>query len=132
DACKLLDANSLATVPGIDANQADAGFGDWECKWSSNSTNTTVDVRFDRNSPLTAADGKPVQIGSRPAFVQPGDDGPGTCAVEVEHRTYTSTNVDPLAEIVRVAVAGSGLQSQLCGTATQLAGAVVAHLPAAS
>jgi hypothetical protein len=132
DACKLLDATSLATVPGIDANQADAGFGDWECKWSSNSTNTTVDVRFDRNSPLTAADGTPVQIGSRPAFVQPGDDGPGTCAVEVEHRTYTSTNVDQLAEIVRVAVAGSGLQSQLCGTATQLAGAVVAHLPAAS
>jgi hypothetical protein len=134
DACKLLDGTSLAIVPGIDANQADARFADWECKWSSNSTNTTVDVRFDRNSPLTAADGSPVQIGSRPAFVQPGDDGPGTCAVEVEveHRTYTSTNVNQIAEIVRVAVAGSALQSQLCSTATQLAGAAVTHLPPAS
>jgi hypothetical protein len=132
DACRLLDTTSLATVPGVDANQADARFGDWECRWSSNSTNTTVDVRFDRNSPLTSANGTPAQIGSRPAYVQPGDDGPGTCAVEVEHRTYTSTSGDQLAEIVRVTVAGAGLQSQLCGTATQLSSAVVAHLPPAS
>jgi hypothetical protein len=72
-----------------------------------------------------------MQIGSRPAFLEPGDDGPGTCTVEIEHRTYTSPNEDQLAEIVRLTVAGPGLQSQLCGTATQLAGAVVAHLPAA-
>ncbi len=74
----------------------------------------------------------PMQIGSRPAFLEPGADGPGTCSVEIEHRTYTSTNEDQLAEIVRVTVAGSGVQSQLCGTATQLGSSVVAHLPAAS
>jgi hypothetical protein len=131
DACHLLNASDLAVVPGIDATQADAGFGDWECGWSSNSTNTTVDVRFDRNSPLTASDGTPIQVGSRPAFMMPADDGPGTCAVEVEHRTYTDPNADQIAEIVRVAVqGGSQLQSQLCGTATQLANSAAAKLPA--
>jgi serine/threonine protein kinase len=130
DACKLLDANALTAVPGIAADQSEASFGDWECSWTSNTTNTTVALRFDRNSPLTAADGTPMQIGSRPAFLEPGDDGPDTCAVEIEHRTYTSPNEDQLSEIVRLTVAGPGLQSQLCGTATQLAGAVVAHLPA--
>jgi serine/threonine protein kinase len=132
DACHLLNASDLAVVPGIDATQADAGFGDWECSWTSNSTNTTVDVRFDRNSPLTAADGTQIQTGSRPAFVMPADDGPGTCAVEIEHRTYTSTNQDQISEIVRITVAGgSQLQSQLCGTATQLANSAAAKLPAA-
>jgi hypothetical protein len=132
DACNLLNATDLAIVPGIDATQTDAGFGDWECSWSSNSTDTTVDVRFDRNSPLTASDGTPIQVGSRPAFVEPADDGPGTCAVEIEHRTYTDANADQLSEIVRVAVqGGSQLQSQLCGTATQLANSAAAKLPAA-
>ncbi len=131
DACHLLNASDLAIVPGIDANQADAGFGDWECSWTSNSTNTTVDVRFDRNSPLTAADGTQIQTGIRPAFVMPADDGPGTCAVEIEHRTYTNTNQDQISEIVRITVAGgSQLQSQLCGTATQLANSAAAKLPA--
>jgi hypothetical protein len=132
DACHLLNAGDLAVVPGIDATQADAGFGDWDCSWSSNSTNTTVDVRFDRNSPLTAADGTPIQVGSRPAFVMPADDGPGTCAVEIEHRTYTDANADQISEIVRVTVqGGSQLQSQLCGTATQLANSTAAKLPTA-
>jgi hypothetical protein len=132
DACHLLNASDLAVVPGIDATQTDAGFGDWECSWTSNSTNTTVDVRFDRNTPLTAADGTQIQTGSRPAFVMPADDGPGTCAVEIEHRTYTNTNSDQISEIVRITVAGgSQLQSQLCGTATQLANSAAAKLPAA-
>ncbi|HYS39356.1 MAG TPA: hypothetical protein VEO01_27375, partial [Pseudonocardiaceae bacterium] len=59
------------------------------------------------------------------------DDGPGTCAVEIEHRTYTNTNQDQISEIVRITVAGgSQLQSQLCGTATQLANSTAAKLPA--
>jgi hypothetical protein len=91
-----------------------------------------VDVRFDRNSPLTAADGTPIQVGSRPAFVMPADDGPGTCAVEIEHRTYTDANANQISEIVRISVqGGSQLQSQLCGTATQLANSTAAKLPAA-
>ncbi|HEX4704065.1 MAG TPA: protein kinase [Pseudonocardiaceae bacterium] len=121
DACALLNAKALSVVPGIQESQA--GFGDWSCRWIGNAT---VDVQFDRGAPLTAASGTPIQVGSRPAF-QAQD----TCVVAIEYRRYTGQNDTPLAEIVRLTVTGNQPHSQLCDTATTLAGSVETSLPPA-
>jgi hypothetical protein len=110
-------------------SQREAGYADWDCRWSSNTSDTTVDLRFDRNQPLDSRDGTPIQFGDRSAFVEPDGDGDGSCVVEVVHRTFKTADDGPISEIMMVTVDGKQPQSQLCGTATDLAGSAAAKLP---
>ncbi|GAA0634847.1 hypothetical protein GCM10010174_65530 [Kutzneria viridogrisea] len=127
--CDLLDARALARLPEVDAAHSQPGFGDWQCRWDSPSANTSVDLRFDRNQPLSANDGTPVQVGSRPGYLSQGEDGPNSCAIRVSYRTYGSPQGPPTAELLLLEVTGDKVRNQLCGTATDLATAVAAKLP---
>lgn len=130
DACQLLTSADLSMINGIDASQSQTDFGDWGCGWSSTTSNTNVTVRFNRNQPLDAQRGTPIQLGVRSAFMAGTiDDGPGTCMVHVVNRTYTDSAGDPISELADVEVTGDGPENQLCGLATTLAGHVAARLP---
>lgn len=127
DACKLLDAHQLvAAVPSIDAGDGKADFGGWGCTWGSGNY---AGLLFDRNSPLTAEDGRPIRLDGRKAFVTPKGDGADTCTVRVEYRTYIDDEGDPAVEILRLFVHGSRPMDRLCTAATALAGNAAARLP---
>ncbi|HEY0475674.1 MAG TPA: serine/threonine-protein kinase [Kribbella sp.] len=129
DACSLLDAKALALVPALDVSHPDVGFGNWECDWDSTSTNASVALRFDRDQPLTAADGQPTKYGNHAAVIESDGDGPGTCVARVVHRTYADPNGDPAVELVQLVVSGPGTTTELCRQTTQLARAAAGRLP---
>jgi hypothetical protein len=105
------------------------GFGNWECDWDSTTSDASVQLRFDRNQPLTAADGQPTKYGNRSAFVEREGEGPGTCVVKVVHRTYADPNDQAAVELVQLVVSGPGTTTELCRLTTQLARAAAGRLP---
>jgi hypothetical protein len=129
DACALLDPVALSRVRGIDGAHPEAGFGRWDCHWHSLTGDTAIQLRFDRNGPLTAADGRPTRFGGHPAYITPGGDGNGTCLAQVVHRTYRDTGGNTTAEIVFLVVSGGGSGRRLCDSAKNLASAAAARLP---
>ncbi|TDW90725.1 serine/threonine protein kinase [Kribbella pratensis] len=126
DACTLLDNQALELIPAVDAKHPDTSFGGWSCGWESTTSDLSVDVRFDRDQPLDASDGRPATMSGRSAFVSSEDDGPGTCAVLIVFRQYADT-----VELVTVIARGPGTQTSLCGLATKLGQAVATKLPKA-
>ncbi|GAA1639508.1 hypothetical protein GCM10009744_31270 [Kribbella alba] len=129
DACSLLDAKALSIVPGLDVSNPEVGFGNWECDWDSTTSNASVQLRFDRNQPLTAADGQPTKYGNRSAFVEREGEGPGTCVVKVVHRTYADPDDQAAVELVQLMVSGPGTTTELCRLTTELARAAAGRLP---
>ncbi|TCC26307.1 serine/threonine-protein kinase [Kribbella sindirgiensis] len=126
DACTLLDNQALELIPAVDATNPDTSFGGWSCGWESTTSDLSVDVRFDRDQPLDASDGRPVTMSGRSAFISSEDDGPGTCAALIVFRKYADT-----VELVTVIARGPGTQTSLCGLATKLGQSVAAKLPKA-
>ncbi len=126
DACTLLDNRALELIPAVDATNPDTSFGGWSCGWESTTSDLSVDVRFDRDQPLDASDGRPVTLGGRSTFISSEDDGPGTCAALIVFRKVADT-----VELVRVIARGPGTQTSLCGLATKLGQAVATKLPKA-
>lgn len=126
DACTLLDNKALELIPAVDATNPDTSFGGWSCGWESTTSDLSVDVRFDRDQPLDASDGRPVTMSGRSAFISSEDDGPGTCAAVIVFRKYADT-----VELVTVIARGPGTQTSLCGLATKLGQSVAAKLPKA-
>jgi eukaryotic-like serine/threonine-protein kinase len=126
DACTLLDNQALELIPAVDATNPDTSFGGWSCGWESTTSDLSVDVRFDRDQPLDASDGRPVTMSGRSAFISSEDDGPGTCAALIVFRKYADT-----VELVTVIARGPGTQTSLCGLATKLGQAAAAKLPRA-
>ncbi|MCI2417903.1 serine/threonine protein kinase [Saccharopolyspora sp. K220] len=129
DACALLDANALTRFPGVDAIHPEIGFGGWECRWESTTSPLSLLVRFDRNQPLNAHDGRPVQLAGHDAFVEPEGYGDDSCQVSVVHRQYAGEDAEPMAELLLVVVMGAQPPDQLCGLATGLAEPAAAALP---
>jgi hypothetical protein len=130
DACALLDPAALARVRGVDGVRPEAGFGRWDCHWHSRTGDTAIQLRFDRNGPLTAADGHPKRLGGHQAYITPRGDGSGTCLAQVVHRTYADTGGTTTAELLFLVVSGSGSGERLCDSAETLASAAAARLPA--
>ncbi|MFB9839389.1 hypothetical protein, partial [Actinoallomurus acaciae] len=118
-----------AALSRVGAGRADPGFARWDCRWKG-AGETDVQLRFDRNGPLSAGDdGTPVRLAGHAAFIQAGGDGHGTCVAQVVHRTYTDTGGQPTAEIVFLVVSGSRAESRLCADAKALASAAATRLP---
>ncbi|QIS19439.1 serine/threonine-protein kinase [Nocardia terpenica] len=129
DACGLLGREAISEYPGVDATHPTAGFGRWDCRWTSTVTPGSVLVRFDRNPPLTAADGQPVTLAGRDAFVQPNGYGNSDCTVRIVYRSYTTETSTQAEELVLVVLSGPQPPQQRCQLATGLAESVAAHLP---
>ncbi|MFB4271701.1 protein kinase [Nonomuraea sp. GTA35] len=131
DACTLLDARALEVVPGIDAADPDRGYGGWDCEWGSTTSDTRLDLTFDRGEPPDAAGGTSTRLNGRPAYVRPVGEGEETCLVQVVHRTYPDVHGRTAAETLRILVGGSRPTERLCRMATHLADAATARLPRA-
>lgn len=114
----LANLNACALLGRL--SHPEPGFGGWDCRWNS------VRLRFDRNSPLDSRDGSPRRLGGHQAYVDPGGDGPGTCLVQIVHRTYTDTSSERISEIVYLVVSGG---HGLCTRAAGLATTAAAKLP---
>jgi hypothetical protein len=129
DACTLLDAKAFEKVPGVDATDPDVGYGHWDCSWGSTTSDTYVQVFFDRGEPLTAADGSPTRLGGHRAFVAPPDEeGDHTALVQLVARTDGSGG-NAIEELVEVVVGGSSrsdaeLRSLVTGLADSVARAL--------
>jgi hypothetical protein len=130
NACALLAAEALGVVPGVDAGHRDVGFGGWDCTWAS-TKDIKVNLRFDRNGPLTADDGRHTRLGGYRAFVQPRGDGDDTCVVRVVYRTYIDRNDDETVELLYLVVEGAPSTARLCSMANRLADSAAAALPRA-
>jgi len=130
-ACALLDAKALETVPGIDADDPDEGYGNFSCDWHSTTSDLDVELRFDRGQPLSAADGTLTRIEGRRALIQPAGEGEDTCLVRVEQRTFRNDQTRTQAETLNLFVAGDRSEAELCRMATALATAGAARVPRA-
>jgi hypothetical protein len=129
DACTLLTAHALEVVPGVNADDPDIGFGHWDCSWGSTTSNTYVDLRFDRGEPLTAADGTPTRLGGHRAFIAPpNEEGDDTALVTVVQGTYTGQNGEQQVETMELVVGGSRSAAQLRTMATELAASAASQL----
>ncbi|WP_433436498.1 serine/threonine-protein kinase [Nonomuraea sp. CA-141351] len=129
DACALLRGNALEVVPGVDAADPDLGFGGWQCSWDSTTSDTWVDLRFDRESLRnTEDDGTPTRVNGYRAFVTPKGEGGGTCLLQVVYRSYADQRGKTAVEKVRIVVGGSRPMDRLCRMATDLARSATAQL----
>lgn len=129
DACSLLDAKTLATVPGIDAGDPDVGYGNWECEWHSTTSNTVAELRFDRGQARIEPTARRTRLSDRPAYVEPEGDGSDTCRVRVEHREYSDHSGRRGMEAMYVTLRGRQPVAELCTMATGLATSAAAELP---
>ncbi|MGC4940120.1 protein kinase domain-containing protein [Kribbella sp. DT2] len=129
DSCTLLDAATLAKLPGIDANHPVRSFGGWGCEWESTTNQLSAVIRFDRDQRLTAEDGQLLTLSGRVTAVEPEADGPGMCQALITHRPYARDSGDPAVELVQVIVAGSASTTELCRLTTLLARTTAAKLP---
>ncbi|PXX62141.1 serine/threonine protein kinase [Nocardia tenerifensis] len=130
DACALIERAELSGYPGVAADTPEAGFGDWECRWHSTIIKGSLVVRFDRNPPLHAADGRPVTLAGRQAFITPDGDGNNTCVVRVVHRPYVTAASESVVELVLVILTGPQSPQERCDLATTMATFVAQKLPA--
>ncbi|MEU6721371.1 serine/threonine-protein kinase [Nonomuraea sp. NPDC046802] len=129
DACALLDPQALEVIPGIDATGPDIGFGGWNCKWDSTTSDTWVDLNFDRDQPPSAEeDGTAKRLNGYPVFVRPKGEGDETCLIQAVYRAYTDGGGQTAVEKVRIVVGGSRPMDRLCRMATALAGSATAQL----
>jgi eukaryotic-like serine/threonine-protein kinase len=128
DACTLLDSSALTPVLGAGASSPEAGFGNWECHWNSSTGESSVDLYFDRNIPLTSKHGRLIKLGDRDTYIKPEDNEP-ECDVRVVHRTDLDANGEPVVELIKLDVRGLQPADQMCGPATELAAAAAAKLP---
>ncbi len=129
DACPLLDSNALTRVLGADVSAPEAGFGDWECRWDSNTSKLSVLLAFDRNIPLDATDGRHLRLGGHDVYITPEADEPDCLAQVVHRRDFFDANGKPADELLKIVVRGPQTPDQLCGPATELAAAAAAKLP---
>jgi len=129
DACSLLNNTALELIPGVDATHPATSFGGWECGWDSTTSDLSVDLRFDRDQPLDASDGRPVKLAGRSAFLQSEDDGPGTCAVRMVYRTFLDPSGQDAVELVQVVASGPGTPTSLCRLVTKLGQVAATQLP---
>lgn len=132
NACSLLDPRALDAAPGIAGSTRTEGFGDWECRWDSRSSNSYIELLFDQGDTLDSSDGQPVRLHGRTAYVQSDGDGTGTCVAQLVDRQYTDADGQATQDRVRLTFGGDGSPSQLCGSVTRLADDIALRLQSPS
>ncbi|OLF06952.1 serine/threonine protein kinase [Actinophytocola xinjiangensis] len=129
DACALLDADSLAAVPGIMVNAPEVGVANWTCKWSSTVDDLETELKFYRDE-ITEEYREPVSVGGHDVYVVPERNDAGTCTAFLPYRRYGDRNSSANAyEILRVYVGGLRPVPELCVMARELAASAAEELP---
>jgi eukaryotic-like serine/threonine-protein kinase len=131
DACGLLDAATVATVPGLETVDPDPGFAGWDCDWENVTTGASVEVSYDRNRGGIGRDaGNPMRIAGRDAAARADADGAG-CDVRVMQRPYTDKRGYPSGELLVVKVDQAAPVADPCARGVAIATVAVERLPAA-
>jgi serine/threonine-protein kinase len=131
DACGLLDAATVATVPGLETVDPDPGIAGWDCDWENLTTGASVEVSYDRNRGGIGRDaGNQIRIAGRDAATRADADGAG-CDVRVLHRPYTDKRGYPSAELLIVKVDHAAPVTNPCARGVAIATVAVGRLPAA-
>ncbi len=131
DACGLLDAATVATVPGLETVDPDPGVAGWDCDWENLTTGASVEVSYDRNRGGIGRDaGNPMRIAGRDAAGRADEDGAG-CDVRVMHRPYTDRRGYPSGELLIVKVDEAAPVTDPCAKGIAIATVAVERLPAA-
>jgi hypothetical protein len=128
NACSLLATSDVASVlPG--AGDSQKGLGDWSCEWNPKAVEGKVLVNFDHNSrPLDSSDGRLSKLSGFATYVAADD--PHTCLAKIVYRPFNDPDPGGQVgvELVQIMVQGTKPSSQLCGSATKLAGVVASKL----
>ncbi len=129
DACALID-EAMLTDKGFDAADLDDEFGGWSCSWPF-LDGGWAEVDFNRDFPVSAEDGRPLELSGRQAAVAAEGYGEDTCLVTVEHREHDGEDGGRLAEVLHIAVGGPRSMDELCTDVTDLVASAAAALPPA-
>lgn len=128
DTCAVLDAATIATVPGLADAAPEPGYGSWECEWERTDSAASVIVRYDRDEgDFNEDDGAPVRIGDRDAAIDPTDDG--ECEITVRHRRYLDPAGYLSEERLVVEVVQPTPVADPCAPALPVAAVAVGNLP---
>lgn len=130
DACSLLDGAALNSFPGVDALHPRPDFGNWGCTWQSTTNKESLSLIYDRNLPLTAADGEPLRLSGHAAFDEGNNYGDQSCEIAVVAGQFRDTYDTLKDELLLVLVEGDLPMNQMCTQATALAAPAAARLPA--
>jgi eukaryotic-like serine/threonine-protein kinase len=130
DACSLLGSAALNLFPGVDALHPQPDFGSWGCTWNSTTNNESLRLLFDRNLPLTAADGQPLRLSGHAAFDEGTNYGDQSCEIAVVARQFRDAYDMLKDELLLVLVQGDLPVDQMCAQARALAAPAAAKLPA--
>jgi hypothetical protein len=128
DACAMLDRAALRAIPGLDPEPA-ADYGRWNCEWSGRAATLDAMVSFDRNTTLTAEDGKYLRLAGRDVYIERGEDGDQECLANVVHRPVHLDDGGDIDEIAVLAITGEAPMNKLCSVARTMARSVAANLP---
>ncbi|MFI6625999.1 serine/threonine-protein kinase [Streptomyces sp. NPDC050528] len=128
NACTLLGAADLKQVPGVQLANQDAGFGNWDCDWSSDDGKREVEIQFSRDNSLDADDGTLVNVAGTKSYSIADEAEDDSCTVRTPHRTYTDSVGEETTELFQLTVYAPQPSGQLCDTAAELAGTVVGNI----
>jgi hypothetical protein len=127
DACGLLDPSTL-THFGL-ATAGRQGLWNWRCNWPSTAkSDANINIRFDQGQPGSV---RLEPFGRFSGYVEPrGDDEDADdCVAVIEYRNLPDAAVDdPVYEMVRVAVYGTGSLEAVCDMARRLGQDVASNL----
>jgi eukaryotic-like serine/threonine-protein kinase len=125
DACMLVTAADLRTLPGF-ANAAPVpGFASWDCRWPNANGTAAARVIFDKGDVDSFTGGEHSTVSGRDVYLKEEDFGDNTCQADVVNRTFGNG----IAEVAMVVVEGDPAVPELCRMATTLAGPVASRLP---
>ncbi len=122
----FLDAEALATVPGVDPEAPEHGVGNWDCEWLSD--NLEAELIFHRDQHREAPDVR--RFSGYDTTVEPRADGEGTCTAFVHYRDYPGQDGQLAFEMLRLRVGGERPMDELCDMVADLAASAAAELPA--
>ncbi|WP_086819998.1 serine/threonine-protein kinase [Allokutzneria sp. NRRL B-24872] len=132
DACELVPAEALASVPGVAKSSGRPGFGNWSCNWPNPGTGQGVDLYFDRGNASfnERRDGRRGSVGGRETYTKPtGAGDEAVCSVSIVHRTYPDAGGGTKSELVVVKLGGQSATAEgHCAVATALITALAPRL----
>lgn len=126
DACMLLTAADLRSLPGFANASPVPGFASWDCRWPNANGTAAARVIFDKGDIGSFThDGVHSTVSGRDVYLKEEDFGDNTCQADIVNREYG----DDLAEVAMVVVEGDPAVPELCRMATALAAPVASRLP---
>ncbi|MGC7101932.1 hypothetical protein ACPZ19_45275 [Amycolatopsis lurida] len=128
-ACELIDDATLARIPGALPEHADTEFADWACDWDDSAAEVNVQLKFDRNQPLSDRHGTATEVNGHEVRLDPEDEGAGSCVARVVRRDYRDRDGRPLVELVHLALDGDQQVDRLCATTSAMAASIAGKLP---